>query len=99
MGRVPSAAQGRAGGFLPAPEIGDDPSGADTALCLQNIITNFVKSLMQVGAPPARRALLRDGFPSQSFPSNLRCCAPAMCHRATAGLVEHHQSSPVLSDY
>lgn len=34
MDHFPSVLQGKAEGFLPVPEIGDDPNGADITFCL-----------------------------------------------------------------
>lgn len=44
MDHFPSVLQGKAGGFLPVPEIGDDPNGADITFYLHKIIIFFFKA-------------------------------------------------------
>lgn len=41
MGHFPSVLQGKVGGFMPVPEIGDDPDSADSSFDLHKIIINL----------------------------------------------------------
>lgn len=40
MGHFPSIFQGKAGGFMPVSEIGDDPDSAESSFDLHKIIIN-----------------------------------------------------------